>query len=96
MSLMGHRSSIPVATALLAIVIESKVPSSFEAAALGILVAGVMVTVWEGASGSIRGGASAATVTHLTASPHQTCKEAHARRLARPVKPACTPRNTRG
>ena len=61
----GHRSSIPVVTALLAIVVEGKVPSSFEAAALGILVAGVMTAIWEGARGSITGATSSPPVPLL-------------------------------
>ena len=42
-------------TALLAIVVEGKVPSRFEAAALAVLCAGVMLTVWEGLAGSAAG-----------------------------------------
>jgi drug/metabolite transporter (DMT)-like permease len=53
--LCSRRSSIPVITALLAIAVESKVPTRFEAAALGILVAGVMTAVWEGARGNVKG-----------------------------------------
>ncbi|KAK9821748.1 hypothetical protein WJX81_002035 [Elliptochloris bilobata] len=49
------RSSIPVMTALLAVVVESKVPTRFEAAALVVLCAGVMLTVWEGLAGSAVG-----------------------------------------
>lgn len=61
---MTYRSSIPVVTALLAVAVENKVPSNFEAAALGILVSGVMVTVWEGASGSIKGAITLAGSAH--------------------------------
>ena len=53
---LTHRSSIPVVTAVLAVAVERKVPSSLEGASLGILVAGVMIAVWEGAAGSPKGG----------------------------------------
>ena len=43
-------------TAVLAVAVEHKVPNRFEGASLGILVAGVMVAVWEGAAGSPKGG----------------------------------------
>ena len=50
-----RRSSIPCMTALLAVVVEGKVPSRFEAVALAVLCAGVMLTVWEGLAGSAAG-----------------------------------------
>ncbi len=49
------RSAIPVVTALLAVAIEKKVPTRTEGVALMVLVSGVMVAVWEGAAGSLRG-----------------------------------------
>lgn len=39
-------------TALLAVAVERKVPTRREAAALLVLCAGVMLTVWEGLAGS--------------------------------------------
>lgn len=42
-------------TALLAIVIEKKVPTQFEGFSLLVLTSGVMVAVWEGAAGSLTG-----------------------------------------
>lgn len=42
-------------TALLAVVVERKVPTRFEAAVLVLLCAGVSITVWEGLAGSATG-----------------------------------------
>ncbi len=42
-------------TALLAVVVERKVPTRFEAAVLVLLCAGVSMTVWEGLAGSATG-----------------------------------------
>ena len=42
-------------TALLAVMVEGKVPTRREAAALAVLCAGVMLTVWEGLAGSAAG-----------------------------------------
>lgn len=42
------RSSIPVVTCALAIVVEGKIPTKQEITALGILTVGVMIAVWQG------------------------------------------------
>ena len=49
------RSAIPVATALLAVGIEGKTPTSKEFGALLVLTSGVMISVWEGLHGSVLG-----------------------------------------
>jgi drug/metabolite transporter (DMT)-like permease len=49
------RSAIPVATALLAVSIEGKTPTSKECGALLVLTSGVMISVWEGLHGSVVG-----------------------------------------
>jgi hypothetical protein len=42
------RAAIPVVTCVLAIVIESRIPSRQEATALMVLTGGVMIAVWQG------------------------------------------------
>ena len=49
------RSGIPVATAVLAVAVENRVPTRAEFTSLLVLTAGVMIAVWEGAKGSMRG-----------------------------------------
>ena len=49
-------------TAALAVAVERKVPSCLEGASLGVLVAGVMIAVWDGAAGSPKGVAAASLV----------------------------------
>ena len=49
------RSGIPVATAVLAVAVENKVPTRAEFTSLLVLTAGVMIAVWEGTKGSMRG-----------------------------------------
>ncbi len=47
---------MPVAVAMLAALIERKVPTLTEVAALAVLSAGVMIAVWEGSvTGSVTG-----------------------------------------
>lgn len=50
-----RRSAIPVLTALLAIGIEKKVPTKLEGFSLLVLTSGVMMAVWDGAAGSLKG-----------------------------------------
>lgn len=45
---LNRRSSIPVVTCVLAILVESRYPSRQEASALVILSVGVMIAVWQG------------------------------------------------
>jgi len=47
-SCLLSRSSIPVITCILAIVVEGKIPTEKEATALVILTVGVMIAVWQG------------------------------------------------
>ncbi len=49
------RSAIPVITAVLAVVIEQKVPTQAESMGLLVLTSGVMLAVYEGAGGTPRG-----------------------------------------
>ena len=49
------RSAIPVITAVLAVVIEQKVPTRAESMGLLVLTSGVMLAVYEGAGGTPRG-----------------------------------------
>ena len=47
---------MPVAVAMLAAVIERKIPTLTEAAALAVLSIGVMIAIWEGSvTGSVAG-----------------------------------------
>ena len=54
-SCLRCRSGIPVATAILSVAVESKVPTRAEFTSLLVLTAGVMIAVCEGAKGSLRG-----------------------------------------
>ena len=44
-----------MATAVLAVAVENRVPTRAEFTALLVLTSGVMIAVWEGAKGSLRG-----------------------------------------
>ena len=51
-----RRSAMPVAVAMLSALIEHKIPTLTEVAALAVLSIGVMIAVWEGSvTGSVTG-----------------------------------------
>ena len=69
MAAFACRSAIPVITAVLAILIEGKVPSQAEGVGLLVLSSGVMLAVCEGAGGTPRGIMICITGAHCALAP---------------------------